>query len=40
MNDHASLVRMADAYKALGGNSIVKDIMDEVDKLPKKPKGE
>lgn len=40
VNDHASLVRMADAYKALGGNSIVKDIMDEVDKLPKKAKGE
>lgn len=38
--DHASLLRMADAYKALGGNGIVKDIMDEVDKLPKKPKGE
>lgn len=40
VSDHASLVRMADAYKALGGNSIVKDIMDEVDKLPKRPKGE
>lgn len=38
--DHASLIRMADAYKALGGNGIVKDIMDEVDKLPKKTKGE
>lgn len=36
ISDHASLVRMANSYKALGGNSIVKDIMDEVDKLPRK----
>lgn len=39
ISDHASLVRMADSYKALGGNSIVTDIMNEVDKLPRKNKG-
>ncbi len=35
-DDHASLKRMADAYKALGGNALVKDVMDQVDQLPRR----
>lgn len=38
LNDHASLVRMSDAYRALGGNGLVKEIMDEVDNLPRNKK--
>lgn len=34
VNDRANLRRMADAYKALGGNALAKEVMDEVDKLP------
>lgn len=32
-DDYVSLKRMADAYRALGGNSLVKDYMDQVDRM-------
>lgn len=36
VDELANLRRMADAYRALGGNALVKEIMDEVDQLPHK----
>lgn len=38
IEDYTSLKRMADSYRELGGNGLVKEIMDEVDKLPRKLK--
>lgn len=38
IDDYKSLKRMADSYRALGGNDLVKIYMDEVDKLPRKDK--
>ena len=32
-DDYVSLRRMADAYRALGGNALVKDYMDQIDKM-------
>ncbi len=40
LSDYSSLKRMADAYRALGGNGDVKVMMAEIDKLPHKLKGE
>lgn len=37
--DAASLKRMADAYAALGGNSLVEDVMEQIELLPRKVKG-
>lgn len=37
-SDYAVLKRMANAYKALGGNDLVTDIMKQVDELPRKVK--
>ena len=36
INDYVTLKRMADAYRALGGNDLVKTTMDEVDLLEKR----
>lgn len=36
MDDLKNLRRMANAYKALGGNDLVKIVMDEVDKLERR----
>lgn len=38
IDDYKSLKRMADSYRALGGNDLAKIYMDEVDKLPRKDK--
>lgn len=39
INDASSLKRMADAYAALGGNSLVEDVMEQIELLPRKVKG-
>lgn len=38
--DYKNLKRMADSYRELGGNDLVKVYMDMVDDLPKKAEGE
>jgi len=37
-SDASSLIRMANAYKALGGNDLVTETMEQVTKLPRKVK--
>ena len=36
IEDYSSLVAVADAYKAMGGNHIAKTVMDQVDLLEKR----